>query len=233
MTETDLLKRIDQLLEQNAQLMEKIDQLEAQLNKKKGKKPTRKDLPNGEGACRAITVEEYDEIMEAFNTGFTGMRPNPVCAAVLTIEANTGLRISDIVKLRLADVVPDGGRRRLNITEKKTGKARRFTVNDRVYQYMLNYCYQNGIKQDEVMLPITPRSVQRQLAKVVDYLGLEGTVSTHSFRKLFATRIYSQTGNNLVLCQELLQHSSPETTRRYIGVSSAEVEEALENGTIL
>ena len=42
--------------------------------------------------------------------GFTGCRPNERVATALVLEANLGLRISDIIHLRLADIVKDGER---------------------------------------------------------------------------------------------------------------------------
>ena len=230
------MNNIEQLTAENAEYKAKIEELERQISEltvgKKGKKKERK-VSNAESACRVITEDEYHEIIETLQTGYCGMRPNPRIAAALTVETNTGLRISDVLKLRLCDIVKDGNRYRLNITETKTGKPRRFTVNSRVYDYLVRYCYENGIKQDEVIFNLTERAVHYQLRKTVEWLGLEGVVSTHSFRKFFATRIYNNSNYNLALVQELLQHSSPAITRRYIGIGTQEVEEALENGTIL
>ena len=76
----------------------------------------------------ALTADQYREIITTMRQGFTGCRPNDRIATALMLEANLGVRISDIVKLRLRDIVRDGERYRLSITEQKTGKARTFTV---------------------------------------------------------------------------------------------------------
>ena len=65
------------------------------------------------------------------------------------------------------------------------------------------------------MFPITERAVQKQLHIVCDYLGYEG-ISTHSFRKWYATEIYNANVFDIALVQRLLQHSSVATTQRYI-----------------
>ena len=75
----------------------------------------------------AITAEQYKTIIATMKQGFSGCRPNERIATALILEANLGLRISDIVKLRLADIVHDGDRYRLSIVEQKTKKARTFT----------------------------------------------------------------------------------------------------------
>ena len=56
----------------------------------------------------AITAEQYKTIIVTMKQGFSGCRPNERIATALILEANLGLRISDIVKLRLADIVHDG-----------------------------------------------------------------------------------------------------------------------------
>ena len=72
----------------------------------------------------ALTKEQYKEIIETIRTGFGSCRANERIATALILEANLGLRISDIIKLRLNDIVKDGERYRLDITEQKTGKKR-------------------------------------------------------------------------------------------------------------
>lgn len=177
---------------------------------------------------KALTEEQYTEIITYLKSGFTGCRPNERVATALVLEANLGLRISDILKLRLCDIVRDGNRYRLEIVEKKTGKCRSFTVPLVIQQYIENYCLRNGIRRDEFIFPITERAVQKQLAIVCDYLGYEG-ISTHSFRKWYATEIYKANGYDIALVQRLLQHSSAATTQRYIGIEPQRIEEAIEN----
>lgn len=177
---------------------------------------------------KALTEEQYTEIISYLKSGFTGCRPNERVATALVLEANLGLRISDILKLRLCDIVRDGNRYRLEIVEKKTGKCRSFTVPLVIQQYIENYCLRNGIRRDELIFPITERAIQKQLAIVCDYLGCEG-ISTHSFRKWYATEIYKANGYDIALVQRLLQHSSAATTQRYIGIEPQRIEEAIEN----
>ena len=82
----------------------------------------------------ALTTEQYNEIIDTMKTGFTGFRSNNRIATALVLEANLGLRISDILKLTLNDIIKDGNRYRLDITEQKTGKKSLFTVPTKIYQ---------------------------------------------------------------------------------------------------
>ena len=176
---------------------------------------------------KALTTEQYKEIIQTMKEGFCGCRPNERVATALVLEGNLGLRISDIVKLRLCDIVLDGGRYRLEIVEQKTGKSRVFTVPLVIQQYIENYCLRNGLRRDELIFPLTERAIQKQLKIVCDYLGFEG-ISTHSFRKWYATEIYKNSGYDIALVQRLLQHSSAAVTQRYIGIEPQRIEAAIE-----
>ena len=177
---------------------------------------------------KALTAEQYKEIIQTMKEGFCGCRPNERIATALVLEGNLGLRISDIIKLRPCDIVRDGDRYRLEIVEQKTGKRRVFTVPLLIWQYIENYCLRKGIKRTDLIFPITERAVQKQLKIVCDYLGFEG-ISTHSFRKWYATEIYNANGFDIAMVQRLLQHSSATTTQRYIGIEPQKIEQAIQN----
>lgn len=176
----------------------------------------------------ALTTEQYTQIIVTMKNGFTGCRPNERIATALVLEGNLGLRISDIVELRPCDIVRDGERYRLEIVEQKTGKSRVFTVPLVIQQYIENFCLRNGIGRTEKIFPITERAVQKQLAIVCDYLGYDN-ISTHSFRKWYASEIYKANGYDIALVQRLLQHSSAAVTQRYIGIEPQRIEQAIEN----
>lgn len=174
----------------------------------------------------ALTVEQYELLISLIKNGGEHYRGNEQVALACILEANLGIRISDILKLKLSDIVKDGDRLHLNIIEQKTQKTRQFTVLPEIYQYLQSYCIKNKIGEDDIILPITERAVQKKIAQACEQLGLEG-ISSHSFRKFFATQIYLNNNYDIRLVQELLQHSEIKTTQRYIGISSAQVENAL------
>ena len=181
---------------------------------------------------RALTEEQYRKIITTINEGFvtaTGeqVKPNNRIATALTLEANLGLRISDILHLTINQIVKDGDRYRLDLVEQKTGKKREFTVPTEIYIYIQNYALENNINPRARLFQITERTVQRHLKMVCDYLGYE-YISTHSFRKFFASSIYKDNGCDINLVRVLLQHSSVVTTQRYIGVQPQEIENALQ-----
>lgn len=180
----------------------------------------------------ACTHEQYQTLISLIYEGFKNIQPNPRVATALVVEANTGLRIGDILSLKLNDIIRDGNRYRFNIIERKTGKKRVFTVPDSVYEYLKEYCDKFEISYDAVIFPITERYMQKHLAKVCDHLGSGYEyIGTHSFRKMFATKCYEASGNDIELVRRLLQHSSVTVTRRYLSLSEEKVESVL-NGCV-
>ena len=181
---------------------------------------------------RAVSKEEFENIITAIRTGFMldghRVKPNEKIATALVLEANLGMRIGDILNLRLKNIVLENGRYHLDVMEQKTGKKRTFTVPADIYIYIQNYAIKNNIKPEQKLFNLSVREVQHHLQLTCKYLGIEG-VGTHSFRKFFAQQIYKNSNYNIELVRTLLQHSSIAISQRYIGISTKEVEEALQN----
>lgn len=184
---------------------------------------------------------EYNAIMEAMETGSGGRttlagqtyRPNPRIALALRVQATTGLRIGDVLNLRLGSFVKENGRYRFNsVIEQKTGKVRNFPVPIEVVDDLREYAKKRGIKDNEPLFDLNTRAVQKYLGIVCADLEIEG-VGTHSFRKLFASQIYQKSGHNIELVRRLLQHSSAQTTQRYLGITDDELEQALLNHNLM
>jgi integrase len=175
----------------------------------------------------ALTMEQYKEIINTMRAGGAGFRPNDRIATCLVLEANLGLRIEDILQLRLCDIVKDGANYRLDMIEQKTKKKRTFLVPLQVYQFIYMYCDENNISKTDIIFPITERAVQKHLKKVADYLEYEN-IGTHSFRKFYASDVYEQNNHDIELVRDLLQHSSTATTQRYIKRSAVKLEEAIQ-----
>ena len=203
----------------------------------RNKSYTKYEILGGDGGMNkktvALTEEQYRNIIETIRNGFICpdghiVKSNNRIATALVLEANLGLRISDILQLRLSAIVRDGDRYRLNIIEQKTKKKREFTVPTDIYIYIQNYALENNINPAAKLFDLSERTVQNHLQLVCGYLNFDA-VSTHSFRKFFATSIYLQNDYNVELVRVLLQHSSVATTQRYIGLQNRVIENALQN----
>ena len=186
----------------------------------------------------ALSREDFKRFIQTTREGFKTadghtVRPNQRIATILTVQGNLGLRIGDVLQLKLQDFIQDGelkGRKRyrLDIVEEKTGKKREHSVTQELYVFLMEYAAANNIAPNRRLFPCSVRIVQRHVALVSAYLGMS-RISTHSFRKFFATEIYVNSGYNLVLVQTLLQHCNTNITQRYIGIQDKQIEEALAN----
>lgn len=150
---------------------------------------------------------------------------------MLFLQLNTGLRISDIILLKFKDIMFG----KLEIKERKTGKPQMTRINIDVVEYLFN----NKIYNGEYMFwdgKCNPKSiirkVERQIQNACDMENINGEfISTHSFRKTFATDAYNRT-KDIVVVQELLNHSSAAVTQRYIRINKEKVDETREKTSL-
>lgn len=143
------------------------------------------------------------------------------------VGTNTGLRIGDILKLKVEDVKGAF----INLTEQKTRKKKAIKINKKLKDAIKGYI--KGMKNNQTLFPSRhgvnrPMSVRRcqQIIKALaEKLGIEENISTHSLRKTFAYNLYKVTGNNIGLVMEALNHSKEIITLRYLCL----VDEMLDN----
>lgn len=182
--------------------------------------------------CVALSQEEYQRSIELLRNGFmlSGVlvKPNERIATIEVLQATLGLRLGDILKLKLSSFIRDGDRYRLDIREEKTGKIRNFTVPNEVYSFVQDYCIEGGISKDAKLFDISKRQVERHLNKVFMKMELPlRSYGSHSYRKFFATKVYTDSEFNAELVRVLLQHSSLNTTQRYLSIGTKQIEDAL------
>ena len=148
---------------------------------------------------------------------------------------NTGLRVSDVVALNYNDVRDNYGNMRshISITEKKTGKIKKFPICNGLYDELEKYT--KFMKPGEYLFksqidsnqPITTTQAYRILKHTASIVGLE-EVGTHSMRKTFAFWHYRQY-HDVALLQTIFNHSSPSITLRYIGINQDEIDRSYYN----
>lgn len=142
---------------------------------------------------------------------------------------NCGLRISDMLKLKVGDV---RGKQYIKIKEGKTDKFKRFRINAALQKEINNYT--EGMADEDYLFPsrkgdkpITRVQAYRILNKVAKKVGLE-EIGTHTLRKTFGYHFYKKT-HDVAMLQEIFNHSSPSVTKRYIGISQDEIDQAIDD----
>lgn len=132
----------------------------------------------------------------------------------------TGLRISDILKLRVRDVK---GQDYVYIREQKTGKEKRFRINDALKKIIKHYIsdkkdYEYLIKSKKSPnKPISRQQAYNILSNAAKAFGMKN-IGTHTLRKTFGYHTYQQT-HDVVTIQEIMNHADPSVTLRYIGIN--------------
>lgn len=132
---------------------------------------------------------------------------------------NTGLRISDILSLRVRDV--QGWN--IYIREKKTRKPREIKMPSELKKALRNYIKDKS--NDEYLIksrngknkPITRGMAYVILNQAAEEFGLE-RIGTHSLRKTYGYHFYKQF-KDVASLQQMLNHTDPKETLRYIGIT--------------
>lgn len=162
-------------------------------------------------------IEILNSICDGFGVTSGGCRPNERIAVALNVQANTGLRISDVLKLTMENFYTDAqGKYRLRTVEQKTGKEKNIPVNPQFVLYMMEYAKRNHINDNESLFAISERRIQIVLKKCCEFLNIPKQVGTHSFRKFYAQSMYEKSGNDVNVVKTLLNHSSISITQRYL-----------------
>lgn len=135
---------------------------------------------------------------------------------------NTGLRVSDIVKLQVKDVKEPTGvmKEYVTIIEKKTKKEKRFPIYNGLLAELTKYT--SHMEQEEYLFqsrkgtnqPITEVQAYRILNTAGKNIGL-AEIGTHTMRKTFGYHHYQQ-NKDVAILQEIFNHSAPSITLRYI-----------------
>lgn len=135
---------------------------------------------------------------------------------------NTGLRVSDILTLKVEDIL---GHTHIRIVEQKTGKTKRFLINSRLQSVVAEYIENKKLTAREYLIqsrkgtnrPITRVQAYRVLNSAAYKVGLE-EIGTHTMRKTFGYWHYKQ-NKDVAILQEIFNHSAPSITLRYIGIN--------------
>ncbi len=174
---------------------------------------------------RVLNVQEVDTLLSLPEAG------DPLAQrdrAILEMFYATGLRVSELVGLRLEDLHLDMGYVRCfgkGSKERIVPLGRRAIEATREYLSSLRGQLVDGQATSRVFLSRTGRPLDRTncwrlVAKYARRMGLRGRISPHTLRHCFATHLLSG-GVDLRLVQEMLGHADVSTTQIYTHVDKA------------
>jgi site-specific recombinase XerD len=143
--------------------------------------------------------------------------------AMLFSIYSAGLRVSELVNLKIADI--DSGRMQIFIQQAKGKKDRYVNLSpvllDILRRYMLEYKprpkrYLFESEQTGTAYPV--RTVQQLFSTAKHNAGIKKEVGIHCLRHSFATHLLEK-GTDIKYIKDLLGHFNIKTTERYLHVS--------------
>lgn len=148
------------------------------------------------------------------------------------IGINAGLRVSDILGLKVRDVRG----KHIKLIEQKTQKTKYIAINDSLRKALDIYIRQ--LPNDAYLIksrvggnkPISRTRAYAILHEAAEQCDIP-YVGTHTMRKTFAYHMYQRT-KDIGALQRILNHSKPEVTLRYIGVEQDYQDDLVRNNNL-
>jgi integrase len=177
----------------------------------------------------SVTTSDYMNFDSTLNKAMKIIKTdkNYKIGFLVVFGINSGLRISDILKLKHEDLKNDS----ISLMESKTNKKRIIKLNDNIkkaYGLLMErnpntdgYVFTSN--QDTVF---STQYINRMLKATFGTKTL--SISSHSLRKTFGRQVWSnnnETDKALLYLSELFNHSSPAITKRYLGIRQEELDD--------
>ena len=142
----------------------------------------------------------------------------------LALIYSAGLRISELLKLRTADI--DQGRQQIRIHQAKGRKDRYVILAESIVPLLQNYLA--TYRPSDYLIegidggPYSAQSVRNFLRRSCRKAGIKKRITPHTLRHSYATHLI-ENGVGLRYVQELLGHAKPETTMIYTHIAKKDL----------
>lgn len=151
----------------------------------------------------------------------------------------TALRISDILKLKWGDVYDFGSKQfyqYIYITEQKTKKQSQIILNQNIINALQIYSASIGtvtygsyiFKSRNANKPIHRSRAYEIVKSAATELNISGNIGCHSLRKTVGYQAW-KSGVQPALLMQIFNHSSYETTKRYLSITQEDKDSVLIN----
>lgn len=178
---------------------------------------------------------------ERFKQFYLNENYNPRNHLLVILGLNTALRISDILSLQWRDVYDFKVhclRSHIILMEQKTGKKSKIFMNRPLEDSLRNFLDSKGgeYRVNEKDFLFTGRygdalsriQAWRIIRNAAQICGISGVISPHSQRKTFGYMAWKN-GTSPAVLMNVFNHSSFETTKRYLGIAQEDRDEVFRN----
>jgi len=180
------------------------------------------DIPRPKKPMQLPKLLNEDELARLFNS-----IQNKKHKAILFTAYSAGLRVSEVVNLKLADI--DGQRMQIHVRHAKGKKDRYVNLSPvlldilRQYVKMVRPAPKEYLFESEQTGKAYPtRTVQQIFTNAKNKAGILKEVGIHSLRHSFATHLLDK-GTDIRYIKDLLGHFDIKTTERYLHVSKKQL----------
>ena len=157
---------------------------------------------------------------------------DPKYALIFKFGINTGLRISDIIPIKVNDIFNEKWQFReyLILNEKKTAKEKKIKLNETLRNCLHNYAKTQHLALEDYLFQsqkggyLGRIQIYRVLKEAATVMGIEN-FGTHSLRKTWGYWTYKISKYNIGLIMDTFNHSSQSITLRYIGINQDQKDE--------
>lgn len=180
-----------------------------------------KGIKEKESRREFLTLDELKRLVETPCT-------NPVLKRAALFSALTGLRHSDIRKMKWGELVEADGKITLKYTIQKTSKYDELPISEQAMQL----CGEREKPESLVFEGLVYSAyANKALAQWLGAAGITRDVTFHSYRRTFAT-LQAAAGTDIRTIQSIMAHKSITTTQRYIKVVDVNKREASKKITL-
>ena len=179
-----------------------------------------------------LSLKEIDAMLASIDLSTDEGHRNK---AIIETLYGCGLRVSELVSLRLSDlffeedfirVMGKGSKQRLVPIESYTQKQINNYINNQRKQLKIAKGHEDYVFLNRRRKQLTRAMIFTIVRQVAENIGLQKTISPHTFRHSFATHLL-ENGANLRAIQMMLGHENITTTEIYVHVEKSYLREAL------
>lgn len=166
-----------------------------------------KGIADEESRREYLTIEELNKLAST-------TCENDVMKRAALFSALTGLRLSDIQKLKWKEISVESGLPKIHFTQQKTKGVEYMPISEQA----LELCGEKGEPNDFVFEGL-PNSawISRPLKKWIESAGITKKITFHNFRHTFAT-LQLANGTDIYTVSKMLGHTNVKTTQVYAKV---------------
>lgn len=166
-----------------------------------------KNIPTKESRRESLTMEEVNKLVET-------PCEDDVLKRASIFSILTGMRHSDIMRLKWSELVYVDGSWRIHFTQKKTSGVEYMPIPEQAYEL----CGERRLPNNLVFEGLTPPSwINRPLKKWIEAAGITKHITFHCFRHTYACLQISN-GIDLYTVSKMLGHTNVKTTQIYAKV---------------